>query len=303
MKSTKRRAAFARRSTRRPTSSWARRSIPALDGVVRVSVVATGIDQATIAQIEPVTIQPRVEAAAAHARRQRPRRSAPRRRPARSKRSSRLRSVNDVEIQPVAAVAVASRSRSSPAASPKTRRRRTSFRRRRSSRPFAPRACRRSRTCRRSSSISCARSAAQIAPPPRAAGNASAIAAGEARRLRHQPARRRAGAEAARPDAAARAAATAPPACALRPARLVTPRLRSRGLSRRARPPGALDPHGRRCHARRSLKTISSISRPFCGGSRTDSWLQPRLRPRRIAAAGRSFRPTRLSRPAYRIAD
>src|SRR5208282_419809 len=36
----------------------------ALDGVVRVSVVATGIDQAAIAQIEPVNFQPRVEAMA-----------------------------------------------------------------------------------------------------------------------------------------------------------------------------------------------------------------------------------------------
>src|SRR5271168_1510377 len=36
----------------------------ALDGVVRVSVVATGIDQAAIAQIEPVHFQPRIEAMA-----------------------------------------------------------------------------------------------------------------------------------------------------------------------------------------------------------------------------------------------
>ncbi len=34
---------------------------PALDGVVRVSVVATGIDQASISQIEPVIVQPRAE--------------------------------------------------------------------------------------------------------------------------------------------------------------------------------------------------------------------------------------------------
>jgi cell division protein FtsZ len=36
----------------------------ALDGVVRVSVVATGIDQAAIAQIEPVNFQPRIESMA-----------------------------------------------------------------------------------------------------------------------------------------------------------------------------------------------------------------------------------------------
>jgi cell division protein FtsZ len=35
---------------------------PALDGVVRVSVVATGIDQAIISQIEPVTVQTRADA-------------------------------------------------------------------------------------------------------------------------------------------------------------------------------------------------------------------------------------------------
>jgi cell division protein FtsZ len=45
----------------------------ALDGVVRVSVVATGIDQASIAQIEPVNVQPRLEIAA----RQRPHVAAP----------------------------------------------------------------------------------------------------------------------------------------------------------------------------------------------------------------------------------
>jgi cell division protein FtsZ len=36
----------------------------ALDGVVRVSVVATGIDQAAIAQIEPVNFQPRIDVTA-----------------------------------------------------------------------------------------------------------------------------------------------------------------------------------------------------------------------------------------------
>ena len=62
----------------------------ALDGVVRVSVVATGIDQATIDQIEPVGSPPRAEAAAARARRS----AAPaaRRDRARKSRSSRRRS-------------------------------------------------------------------------------------------------------------------------------------------------------------------------------------------------------------------
>ena len=68
----------------------------ALDGVVRVSVVATGIDQATIDQIEPVGSPPRAEAAArarvvpprAVARRDR----AAKRRPSRRRSSPRRRS-------------------------------------------------------------------------------------------------------------------------------------------------------------------------------------------------------------------
>ncbi len=81
----------------------------ALDGVVRVSVVATGIDQATISQIEPVAYQPRVEAA--------PRMRAPvqatghvRAPPAQPAPIEALQPgaiVNDVELQPVAPVAVA----------------------------------------------------------------------------------------------------------------------------------------------------------------------------------------------------
>ncbi len=79
----------------------------ALDGVVRVSVVATGIDQATISQIEPVAYQPRVEAA--------PRVRAPapasiRAAPLQPAQVQAIQSapfVNDVELQPVAPVAVA----------------------------------------------------------------------------------------------------------------------------------------------------------------------------------------------------
>jgi len=78
----------------------------ALDGVVRVSVVATGIDQATISQIEPVTIQPRVEAG--------PRMRAPAPAPVRVAAPAApveapqpAPVLNDVEIQPVATVAVA----------------------------------------------------------------------------------------------------------------------------------------------------------------------------------------------------
>jgi len=72
----------------------------ALDGVVRVSVVATGIDQAAISQIEPVSVQTRPEP------------------PVRSRAAAPVRSlpgapseptavVGDVEIHPVAAQAMA----------------------------------------------------------------------------------------------------------------------------------------------------------------------------------------------------
>ena len=82
----------------------------ALDGVVRVSVVATGIDQATINQIEPVVYQPRTEVA-------HPARAAA---PALAQvRAAAVQPapveaaqppspvVNNVELQPVAPVAVA----------------------------------------------------------------------------------------------------------------------------------------------------------------------------------------------------
>jgi cell division protein FtsZ len=81
----------------------------ALDGVVRVSVVATGIDQATITQIEPVAYQPRAEPAH-HIRAAAPAlaqvRAAPTPAPAEAV-QSRPAVVNDVELQPMAPVAVA----------------------------------------------------------------------------------------------------------------------------------------------------------------------------------------------------
>ncbi len=76
----------------------------ALDGVVRVSVVATGIDQATIDQIEPVGSPPLADGGRARARRS----AAPaaRRDRAGRSRSSRRRStaaaLDDVEIRPAA---------------------------------------------------------------------------------------------------------------------------------------------------------------------------------------------------------
>ncbi len=80
----------------------------ALDGVVRVSVVATGIDQATISQIEPVLYQPRAEPAP-RMRAQTPApalvRAVPQQ-PAPVEALQPAPVVNDVEFQPVAPVAV-----------------------------------------------------------------------------------------------------------------------------------------------------------------------------------------------------
>jgi cell division protein FtsZ len=80
----------------------------ALDGVVRVSVVATGIDQATISLIEPVAYQPRAEAPPrprAQALAQTPVRAvAPQAAPFEANQPAPV--VNDVELQPVAPVAV-----------------------------------------------------------------------------------------------------------------------------------------------------------------------------------------------------
>ena len=76
---------------------------PALDGVVRVSVVATGIDQASIAQIEPVIVQPRAEV--------QPRLRAPAPAPVRStlpspaesEAATAAQAASDLGIQPIAA--------------------------------------------------------------------------------------------------------------------------------------------------------------------------------------------------------
>ena len=138
----------------------------ALDGVVRVSVVATGIDQATISQIEPVVYPPRAEAAP-RARAQTPTlapvRAVPQQ-PAPVEALQPAPLVNDVEIQPVAPVAV-------DFPEPIAPRRELEDEApdfippRRSSRWCALRACRRSRTCRRWPRISCASCAAKRRPP------------------------------------------------------------------------------------------------------------------------------------------
>jgi cell division protein FtsZ len=72
---------------------------PSLDGVVRVSVVATGIDQATISQIEPVVVHSRPEPP--------PRLRTPAYRAASAPAETPPAIVNDVELQPIAASVVA----------------------------------------------------------------------------------------------------------------------------------------------------------------------------------------------------
>jgi cell division protein FtsZ len=77
---------------------------PALDGVVRVSVVATGIDQAIISQMEPVTVQTRAEAPLrARAPATAPMRLAPAAPVEAPQPAAQL--VDDFEIQPAAPVA------------------------------------------------------------------------------------------------------------------------------------------------------------------------------------------------------
>src|SRR6202008_221335 len=77
---------------------------PALDGVVRVSVVATGIDQAIISQMESVTVQTRAEAPMRlRARAPAPMRLAPAAAVEAPHPAEQL--VDDLEIQPAAPVA------------------------------------------------------------------------------------------------------------------------------------------------------------------------------------------------------
>jgi cell division protein FtsZ len=71
---------------------------PSLEGVVRVSVVATGIDQATISQIEPVVVQPRAEPLRARA----PAPASYRSSQHALVEASQLAMASDLEIQPAA---------------------------------------------------------------------------------------------------------------------------------------------------------------------------------------------------------
>ena len=186
---------------------------PALDGVVRVSVVATGIDQATISQIEPVNVLPRVEVA------------------------QRIRPLAPAAVRPAPAAPVESASTGAG------RRRRRDPAGCAAAAPFPSRS---RRAANRKGSPSALHSAAAGAAgyPHRAdaadrgpaagrpgsgardarfpnrgarSGNAPALAARETRRFRHHAARRRARPEAGRAGSAARGASAAPPTQCRRP--------------------------------------------------------------------------------------
>ena len=258
----------------------------ALDGVVRVSVVATGIDQ----------LDDRPDRAGQRRCR------GPNRRPASRAAApgpSRSRAAS-VELAPVAAVVNdveiqagrsgrgrlprADRARRETQEEEEDRRRR-SFRPRRSSRWCACRACRRSRTCRRWPRTSCARASKRQAGQI-AAGDAPKVASGEARGVRHHAPRRGAGRAAGRRSGSA--AAVQPRAYATPVAKPEFSRAQPRPLPARApaapaaaRPARPAPPTGLR-----SPRTTTSKSRRFCGGSRADS----RRRPTNPAAAMRRGR-------------
>ena len=142
----------------------------ALDGVVRVSVVATGIDQAAIEKIEPVPPAARVEAPS------RLRAAAPRPLPTpiaaesfveTAPRSARRRRAEPGRTKSKSGRPRPSRRRTrSPwRSATKSRSSRNSCPRRRNSRRSASRACRRSRNCRPSRKTSFARIAARRRRP------------------------------------------------------------------------------------------------------------------------------------------
>ena len=213
---------------------------PSLDGVVRVSVVATGIDQASIAQIEPVIVQPRAEVplrARAPASRRQPE---PRRRPTEAAMTAcgRQRRRKSSRRRPRRGLSGADR------APPGWRRSgvATSFRRRRNSRSSAPRECRRSRTCRSSAQnqLRAMREAqagvAAPAPETRRRSLLEKLAAFGITRSDEEPAAKAAAPLLPAPPALGRS----PPA----PAQGEIVRAQPRHHAPRAAA-GALDPHGR----------------------------------------------------------
>ena len=236
---------------------------PALDGVVRVSVVATGIDQAIISQMESVTVQTRAEAPM--------RLRAPAPAPIEARSCGSGRGATAGGATPRRPRDPARRARRVPRTdrgSPRSRRRRRriSFRLRPSSRR-APRGCRRSRICRRSRRTRYGQSAKRTPGRPRrkrAVARSSrnwprsALRATMKNPKRRSRPRRLAGRRAS-PARATRRRRLTPRPDGRRPVRC----RRGRRQARSIRTAG-------RSRVLRRAKTITSISRPFCGGSRTD---------------------------------
>ena len=156
---------------------------PALDGVVRVSVVATGIDQASISQIEPVSAQTRAEALL-RVRAPAPVRSAPAALIEAPQAAAQL--VDDLEIQPAAPVVAFPEpieARHEP--EDETRALHSACARTGGRAPRADAADRGSAASRAEPDPGNPRSACRNA----CAGNAPAVAPGETGRVRHHPSR------------------------------------------------------------------------------------------------------------------
>ena len=266
----------------------------ALDGVVRVSVVATGIDQATISQSEPVDVLPadRSRPRIRRARAPRPVRPVAGRRPVEAL-SAGAPVVDDVEIQPVAPAAVASPSRSRRAAGAGGAVGSTSSRRRRSSRSSAPPRMPQIEDLPQVGPESAARASRRCPAPPAAAPETrrrsllEKLAAFGITRHDEEP----------RPDAGRagsrrpRRRRTPPRSAALTPNSAGLSRGRSRRRGRAGRARSAWPGHPR---ALRSPRTTSSISRRFCGGSRTDLWRLDQAPAAAISRGRTSILPNQL---------
>ena len=239
----------------------------ALDGVVRVSVVATGIDQEAIAQIEPVNVQPRVEALRAPARlRAAPLAPRARARPTRPRRRRRLRRA--VEVGDRAGRRLPRTHRAPPRNGRESAQ--AEFI------PPAPGAADGSRAPHAADRGSAAGGAEPVAracarrrapsPPPETRRRSLLEKLAAFGITRHEErARARAGRRAA--PAPVDAASAAPVARRLR----LTSAVPSRARSRRARRPALSTRTAGPFRALRSRRTIISTSRRFCAGSRTDS--------------------------------
>ena len=276
-KSTRRRAAFARRSTRRPTSSSARPSIrrstascasrwwrPAsIRSRSRRSSPATSSQGRSLHAPAPLRAAPFG-----------PRRRLRSRRPSRGARRSMTRDASRPLRRrfPEPIEAATKRTRmATPQFIPPA--------------PEQPTACAPAHAADRGSAAGGSEPAARHARGARrrpCAGDAPPVAIGETGRIRHHAPR--GGARA--PEAARRVAA------GRRSQRRSASSSHADGWPGSATAPAAGAPAQARSTptagafpALRSRRTTTSISRRFCGASRTDSWLGRTLRPRPLAAA------------------